>query len=127
MDCRHSRVVAQTRRISPGSGLNVGTATPCARPERATWSEPSPPAPDATSSPSLVEGQAEARELWRDRHGCFEVEDLDDLRVLADQLARPRRQLLLRRLDRLPDVERAPALGRLVAEPRLEEQALDLL
>src|SRR2546425_6125432 len=37
-------MVAQTRRISPGSGLNVGTAMPCARPERPAWSEPSPKA-----------------------------------------------------------------------------------
>jgi len=31
-------MVAQTRRISPGSGLNVGTAMPCARPVRPAWS-----------------------------------------------------------------------------------------
>src|SRR4051812_34006580 len=38
----HARLVAQTLRISPGSGLNVVTAMPCARPERPAWSEPSP-------------------------------------------------------------------------------------
>src|SRR5882757_402362 len=46
----HPRMVAQTRRISPGSGLNVGTAMPCARPERPAWSEPSPRARSSTSS-----------------------------------------------------------------------------
>jgi hypothetical protein len=42
MGFEHSRLVAQTRRISPGSGLNVDTAMPRARPERPAWSEPSP-------------------------------------------------------------------------------------
>src|SRR5260221_13017298 len=41
----HPWMVAQTRRISSGSGLNVDTAMPCARPERPAWSEPSPQAP----------------------------------------------------------------------------------
>src|SRR6476661_1342660 len=50
MDLAHSRMVAQTRRISPGSGLNVDTAMPCARPVRPAWSEPSPQARSSTSS-----------------------------------------------------------------------------
>src|SRR6478735_2466803 len=53
MKFRHSRMVAHTRRISPGSGLNVDTAMPCARPVRPAWSEPSPQAPQSTSSPWL--------------------------------------------------------------------------
>src|SRR5229473_5169310 len=47
-------MVAQTRRISPGSGLNVGTAMPCARPVRTAWSEPSPRPRSSTSSLSLL-------------------------------------------------------------------------
>src|SRR5436305_6174778 len=43
-------MVAQTRRISPGPGLNVGTAMSCARPVRPAWSEPSPQARSSTSS-----------------------------------------------------------------------------
>src|SRR5665213_2432174 len=43
-------MVAQTRRISPGSGLNVDTAMPFARPVRPAWSEPSPQARNPTSS-----------------------------------------------------------------------------
>src|SRR5665213_673709 len=43
-------MVAQTRRISPGSGLNVDTAMPCARPVRPAWSEPSPQVRSPTSS-----------------------------------------------------------------------------
>src|SRR4051794_14880982 len=43
-------MVAHTRRISPWSGLNVGTAMPCARPVRPAWSEPSPEARSSTSS-----------------------------------------------------------------------------
>src|SRR4051812_17470104 len=43
-------MVAHTRRISPWSGLNVGTAMPCARPVRPAWSEPSPQAPQSASS-----------------------------------------------------------------------------
>src|SRR5665213_965582 len=43
-------MVAQTLRISPGSGLNVDTAMPCARPVRPAWSEPSPQARHFTSS-----------------------------------------------------------------------------
>jgi len=31
-------MVAQTWRISPGSGLNVGTAMSCTRPVRPAWS-----------------------------------------------------------------------------------------
>src|SRR3954468_19889303 len=42
---------SDTLRISPGSGLNVGTAMPCARPERPAWSEPSPRPRSSTSSP----------------------------------------------------------------------------
>jgi len=34
----HPWLVAQTPRISPGSGLNVDPAMPCARPERPAWS-----------------------------------------------------------------------------------------
>src|SRR5205807_7585855 len=45
----HAWLVAKTRRISPRSGLNVGTAMPCARPERPAWSEPSPDARNFTS------------------------------------------------------------------------------
>src|SRR2546423_12779759 len=47
-------MVAQTRRISPGSGLNVDTAMPCARPERPAWSEPSPRARSSTSDLSRI-------------------------------------------------------------------------
>src|SRR5882757_7214864 len=43
-------MVAHTRRISPWSGLNVGTAMPCARPVRPAWSEPSPLARNSPSS-----------------------------------------------------------------------------
>src|SRR6266404_7479198 len=45
----HPWMVAHTRRISPWSGLNVGPAMPCARPERPAWSEPSPQARNSTS------------------------------------------------------------------------------
>src|SRR4051794_20775639 len=48
-------MVAQTRRISPGSGLNVDTAMPCARSVRPAWSEPSPQAPQSTSNLSSDE------------------------------------------------------------------------
>src|SRR6476660_2252334 len=44
-------MVAHTRRISPWSGLNVGTAMPCARPVRPAWSEPSPEVRSSTSRP----------------------------------------------------------------------------
>src|SRR5260221_7823391 len=63
----HSRMVAQTRRISPGSGLNVDTAMPCARPVRPAWSEPSPEAP-------LSQGRPRVQQL------------LDRTRRLADAL-----------------------------------------
>ena len=57
----------------------------------------------------LVERQTEARELWCDRHGlCFEVEHLDDVRVLADQLARPGRQLPAPTLPVTPSTYTAP-------------------
>src|SRR2546426_4269421 len=46
----HPWLVAHTRRISPGSGLNVVPAMPCARPERPAWSEPSPQARNSTSN-----------------------------------------------------------------------------
>src|SRR6476469_592350 len=49
-------MVAHTRRISPGSGLNVGTAMPCARPERPAWSEPSPQAPSTRAQPLQLPG-----------------------------------------------------------------------
>src|SRR5205085_5767747 len=75
-----------------------------------------------SAGPALLERQAEAPELFGSRDGRLEVEDLDDLRVLADQLARPRRQLLLGCLQRLPQVDGAPALRRLVREPALEQQ-----
>src|SRR5258706_8961251 len=38
----HSRMVAQTLRISPGSGLNVDPAKPYARPVRPAWSGTTP-------------------------------------------------------------------------------------
>src|SRR3954468_19971748 len=41
---------SDTLRISPGSGLNVGTAMPYARPDRPAWSEPSPQARSSTSN-----------------------------------------------------------------------------
>jgi hypothetical protein len=63
------------------------------------------------------------RELFGDGHGRFEVEHLDDVRVLTDQLACPGRQFLLRRLGRLPHVHRAPPLGSLVGKPPFAEQA----
>src|SRR3982750_1783646 len=53
-------MVAQTRRISPGSGLNVGTAMPCARPVRPAWSEPSPRARNSTSGLEFVEERVDA-------------------------------------------------------------------
>src|SRR5262249_52951088 len=49
-------LVAQTRRISPGAGLNVGTAMSCARTGRPAWSEPSPRARSPTSSLLTVRG-----------------------------------------------------------------------
>src|SRR6185436_5220796 len=58
---------------------------------------------------------------------CFDVEGLADLGVLADQLAQPPRDLLLRRLDRLPELDRAEALGRLVRDPGPEAKAGNLL
>ncbi len=62
-----SRLVAQTRRISPGSGLPVATTTPCARPGRAAWSEPSPRTRNPTSSLSLESSQVRARPKRLDR------------------------------------------------------------
>src|SRR3954465_11646787 len=57
----------------------------------------------------------------------LDVEVLGDVRILADQLACPARQLLRGRLGRLPEVDGAPAVGRLVRDPGLEAQALHLL
>jgi thioredoxin reductase (NADPH) len=81
-------MVAHTRRISFGSGLNVGTAMPCARPERPAWSEPSPQAPQSTSS------------LWR-------------LATLRQVTAPPRAILSETQLAKLAEVgeERTAAVG----------------
>ena len=50
----------------------------------------------------LRESEAEVRELVGHGDRGFEVEDLDHIGILADQLARTRGQLLLRRLDATP-------------------------
>src|SRR5262249_24531138 len=82
--------------------------------------------PRRSSSTGLLVSEAPARErldqgLPLDRR--LDVELLAGVRLLADQLTRPARQLLLRVLARLPQVHGAPALGRLVRDPRLEAQA----
>ena len=41
--------------LGPGRASNVVTAMPCARPERPAWSEPSPKAPQSTSSLSACD------------------------------------------------------------------------
>jgi hypothetical protein len=56
----------------------------------------------------------------------FDVELLADVGLLADQLARSARQVLPSGLRRLPDVDGAPAFGRVVRDPRLEAEPRDL-
>src|SRR5258705_6899969 len=75
-------MVAHTRRISPGSGLNVGTAMPSARPERPAWSEPSPQARSSTSN--LSRSDSRARVL-----------------VAPVEVGRARPEVLVRRLVRI--------------------------
>ena len=50
MKFTHAWLVAPTRRISFGPGLNVDTAMPCARPVRPAWSGASPRARHPASS-----------------------------------------------------------------------------
>jgi hypothetical protein len=57
----------------------------------------------------------------------LDVELLADFRLLADQLTSSARQLLASSPRRLPEVDRSPALGHLVRDPRLEAQAWNLL
>ncbi len=62
---------------------------------------------------SVVEGQAAAGQLLdleQSLDGRLDVELLDDVRLLADELSRPARQLGSGGLCRLPDVDGAPAL-----------------
>src|ERR1051326_3342271 len=71
------------------------------------------------------EREPQPRELLLDEPSLdrgFDVERLTDLRVLADQLASAAGHRLLRRLRGLPQIDRAPALGRLVRDPGLEAQ-----
>src|SRR5512132_4207659 len=61
-----------------------------------------------------LEGESEARELLDleaalDRR--LDVELLSDVRILADELAGLARDVLTRRRRRLPEIDRAPALG----------------
>jgi len=76
----------------------------------------------------LLEGEAPTGKLF-DRElpldGRLDVEFLADVRLLADQLAGLARQLLGGRLARFPEIDGAPALGRLVRDPGLEGQAGD--
>src|ERR671910_3201859 len=79
---------------------------------------------------SALEGEAEAGQLLDvepalDRR--LDVELLGNVGLLADQLARAAGEILPGGLERLPDVDRAPALRRLVRQPELQPQALDLL
>src|SRR5436305_1499419 len=97
-------LVAQPRRISPGAGLNVATAMPCARPVRPAWSEPSPRARSSTSSlskhgrlppgpPDLAEGIAHLA------HRDVRLRSLDDrghevAPVVGSDLLQPRQRRL---------------------------------
>ncbi len=79
---------------------------------------------------SHISKAAEARQLLDVEAALdrgLDVELLGDVGLLADQLARPARKRLPRSFDRFPDVDRAPALGRLVGDPELQPQALQLL
>src|ERR671935_2135997 len=58
---------------------------------------------------------------------ALDVEGVADLRILADQFAHPARNLLLRRLGRVPELDRAEALGRLVRDPRSEAEPRHLV
>ncbi len=73
----------------------------------------------------LLGSKAAARQLF-DREPAldrgFDVELLADVRLLADQLPCTAGHLLLSRLSRLPEVDRAPALDCLVRDPRLEAE-----
>src|SRR5215216_5049592 len=87
------------------------------------------PAP-APAETQLLECEAEPRELFvgvpaLDRR--LEVELLDEIGILADQLARQARQLLVGCLTGLEEVERAPALSGGVRDPGLQPQPLDVL
>jgi hypothetical protein len=59
--------------------------------------------------------------------GRLDVELFTDVGLFADQLTSSARRLLASRLRRLPEVDRSPALGHLVRDPRLEAQARNLL
>src|SRR5205823_5275515 len=64
---------------------------------------------------SPLERQSQPRQLFDHEPALdrrLDVERLADLRVLADQLARLARHRLLRCLRRLPQIDRAPPLGR---------------
>src|SRR5918999_4542994 len=74
----------------------------------------------------LLEREPAARELLErepslDRR--LDVELLGDVGLLTDQFARAARKLLACGLRRLPQVDRAPPIGRLVRDPGLEPQA----
>src|SRR5438876_1067151 len=81
-------------------------------------------------APLRLERKTPPRELL-DRERALDrrldVELLADVRLLTDQLTSSARQLLASRLRRLPEVDRSPALGHLVRDPRLEAQARNLL
>jgi hypothetical protein len=93
------------------SALSARVASPSAQAASALEREPAPR--------ELLE-----RERSFDRR--LDVEHLAEVGLLADQLPGTARQLLLSRLRRLPDVDRAPALRRLVRDPRLQAQPRDL-
>src|SRR5258705_1304412 len=94
-------MVAQTRRISPGSGLNVDPAMPCARPVRPAWSEPSPRA--LQSHLQALAGAAYlAVLLWVDRYASYP----EQLALGALTWA-----VLAAVLTRVPAERRAQALG----------------
>src|SRR6478672_5591474 len=96
-------LVAQTRRSSPGSGLNVDPAMPYARPERPAWSEPSPQARSSTSS--LLAGQPlpehDVRRIARAEVDARELLPAV-LRVEAARLARTELRREQRTVVRLP-------------------------
>src|SRR5262249_24819701 len=82
------------------------------------WLEPNEDGSGFECEPAL--GELLERERAFDRG--LDVELLDDVGVLSDHLPRWAPQLLLGGLRRLPQKDRAPAVGRLVRHPCLETQ-----
>src|SRR5947209_5779071 len=85
------------------------------------------PAADAATAPAS--GLAPLRTAWcRSPHSTISGGQRPaDLRALPARLAHLPRDALLRRLGRLPELDRAEALGRLVGDPRPEAKAGRLL